>query len=71
LFLRGISLAKIVKMRAANAAGDPSVVVVISQQDIARELFIGLEVGCLSLGSAEMKNGSTKSFFAVVFDIAQ
>ena len=58
-------------MRVAYATGDPRIVVVISQQDVTTELFVRLEVGCLSLGTAEVKDGSTKLVSSVVLDVTE
>jgi hypothetical protein len=55
----------------AYAAGDPGVVVVVAQQYVSNELFASLEVGCLSLGTAEVKDGATKALLSVVLNVAQ
>ena len=69
MFLRGISLAKVVEVGVTDAAGDPGIVVVLAQQDVAGELFVGLKVRRLAFGSTEMEDGATKALLTVVLDV--
>jgi hypothetical protein len=56
-------------MRVAYAAGDPGVVVFFAQQNVTRELFVGLKVRRLALGSTEVEDGATKAFLTEVLNV--